>query len=758
MDIRIANPAGFCFGVSQIDQKAQDALNAHDKTIYSYGPLVHNSSYVKRREAEGIHVLEDWDAARANLDADSVVILRAHGVTREERRALEETGATLIDGTCPVLLGIYRKAQAMEREGYRILVVGDPEHPEVKALVSYLHRPLVVQTPEEAAQVTAEEPLFVISQTTNRRQHFDAVVAALPVAVRHVDLPTICQATRKRQQAAAQLAQDVDAMIVVGGLNSSNTEKLRQVVEKEGIHVQKVEEFGQLTLQEWSKFNRIGVTAGASTPDWIIEEVVRGMENFSREDFMEQIEDSMVKIFPRDIVKGTVIAVKDDEVYVDIRYRADGIIKSDEMTDEERKDTHQSFHEGDEIDVYVIKMDDGEGNVVLSTRRVEGLKNWEKLVEKYEAGETVEAQITGENRGGLVANVMGINGFIPASQIATYFVKNFKQYVGQTVTAKFLSIDERKRRVVLSIRAVLEEQLDDVWEKIVVGEKVKGKVVRMTDFGAFVDLGGVDGLIHVSDISWQRIEKPSDVLEIGQEVEPVVLKANRDRNRISLGLKQLTPKPFEIFKQNNKPGDVVKGTIVNLLDFGAFVRLDEGVEGLIHVSQIAHRHVEKPSDEFNVGQELEVKILDIDEERQRIALSTRALEEPKDHAADEAAPEVEGEAPFREAQYDASRFERREAPQKPQREKRQPREKKQQPKISFSTGDDIGTNLGDLIAAQMGLLNEEVEEPEETEAQASAEESVETAEVETTAEEVAEEPEAEESAEAEGEETENPEA
>ena len=287
-------------------------------------------------------------------------------------------------------------------------------------------------------------------------------------------------------------------------------------------------------------------------------------------------------------------------------------------------------------------------------------------MEKYEAGETVEAMITGENRGGLVANVMGINGFIPASQIATYFVKNFKQYIGQTLECKFLSVDERKRRVVLSARAVLEEQLDSVWDKIVVGETIKGKVVRMTDFGAFVDLGGVDGLIHVSDISWQRIEKPSDILEIGQEVEPIVLKANRERNRISLGLKQLMPKPFEVFKEKNKPGDVVKGTVVNLLDFGAFVRLDEGVEGLIHVSQIAHHHVEKPSDEFNIGQELEVKILEIDEERQRIALSTRALEEPPVAEKQEGTEEAEGEAAPRH--IDTSKFERHEQPKAKQQQ------------------------------------------------------------------------------------------
>lgn len=715
MNIQVADHAGFCFGVREIDRKASEALaRANGRSVYSYGPLVHNAQYVARREEEGIHVLQSLSEAK-QLDEQSILLLRAHGVTVEERKQLEATGAEIVDGTCPVLLNIYRLLQKKQEEGYRCVIIGDPKHPEVVAMRSRLDEDaLILSSTQDAASVRSKKPLFVVSQTTNREDYFEDVIAAIPKQVKVTVQKTICRATEERQKACAKLAREVDLMIVIGGKHSSNTDKLRQVAEKETKNVQQIEVFNDFALQNHPILNRIGITAGASTPDWIIEEVVRGMENFTKEDFMEQIEDSMVKIYPRDIVKGTVISVKDDEVYVDIRYRADGIIKTDEMTDEERGNTHEHFHEGEEIDVYVIKLDDGEGNVMLSTRRVEGLKNWTKLMEKYEAGETVEALITGDNNGGLVANVMGINGFIPASQIATYFVKNFKQYIGQTLECKFLSVDERKRRVVLSARAVLEEQLDSVWEKIVVGETIKGKVVRMTDFGAFIDLGGVDGLIHVSDISWQRIEKPSDVLEIGQEVEPIVLKANRDRNRISLGLKQLMPKPFEIFKQNHKPGDVLKGTVVNLLDFGAFVRLDDGVEGLIHVSQIAHHHVEKPSDEYNIGQELEVKILEIDEERQRIALSTRALEEP----TVEAKQDGEGEEKKAEPRHiDASKFERREAAPKAKQPK-QPRERrKPQATLDFDQSDDIGTNLGDLIAAQMNLVDEspiaDEEEPKE---------------------------------------------
>ncbi len=399
------------------------------------------------------------------------------------------------------------------------------------------------------------------------------------------------------------------------------------------------------------------------------------MDNFSNEEFMEQVKDSMIRIYPKDIVKGKVINVKDSEVFVDIKYRADGIIKLDEMSKDEAADPTKAFYEGQEIDVFVIKLDDGEGNVALSTRRVEGLKNWQNLLKAFEAAETVKATVTDENTGGLVVNVMGINGFVPASQITTYFVKNFKQYVGKELDCKILSIDEKKKRVVLSSKAILSEKLDKVWENLVVDAVVTGKVVRMVDFGAFVDLGGVDGLIHVSDISWDRIEKPSDVLEIGQEVQVKILKANREKNRVSLGMKQLTEKPFDLFLKNNKVGDLVKGQIVNLLDFGAFVRLPEGVEGLIHVSQVSNEHVEKPSDVLNIGQEVETKILEIDTENQRISLSIRALLKPI------------------ETVKENKKF--TEKPAKKERVEREPKQNNQS--ANFEEENAFGSNLGELL-------------------------------------------------------------
>ncbi|MDU5504001.1 MAG: 30S ribosomal protein S1, partial [Anaerococcus vaginalis] len=369
------------------------------------------------------------------------------------------------------------------------------------------------------------------------------------------------------------------------------------------------------------------VIAGASTPDQVIEEVVNRMDDLTNEELMNSIEDSMKKIYPRDVVSGTIIDVKDDEVFVDIQYRADGIVKLDEMTEEERENPKEKFEIGQEVEVYVIKLDDGEGNVALSTRRVEGMKNWKNLREAYENDQTVEGSVIGANKGGLTAKVMGINGFIPASQIAPYFVKNFKKFVGENWDLKIISIDERKNRLVLSRKDIVEEKLDEQWDELEEGQVITGKVARLTDFGAFIEIGSLDGLLHVSDIAWTRVEHPRDVLNIGDDIEVKILKLNKEKNRISLGRKQLLEKPFAQFVNEHEIGDVITGKVVNLLDFGAFVEVSEGVEGLIHVSEISWDHVEKPSDELNVGDEVEVKILSVDPEEEKIGLSMKALKE-----------------------------------------------------------------------------------------------------------------------------------
>ena len=656
MIIKIADHAGFCGGVKRAVKIAEEAVSFKGDT-YSLGPIVHNKQQTEALEKKGLQVLEDYKEQETGN-----IVIRSHGAAKSVVEDMENRGFNVIDATCPVLLKIYEKIKEKEEE-YQIVIIGDPEHPEIIGIAGQLEQyPIIVNTYDESEKIKNQEYLYIISHSTNSMEIFLELSVIIDRSNAYVLIDnTICNATRNRQQATEELSKDVEAMITIGGLNSSNTNKLYEITKKHCKNTFRIETVDDLSLQEVLKFNTIGITAGASTPDWIIEEVVNVMDNYSK-DFMEQVEDSITKIYPKDIVKGRVLYVRDNEVAVDIGYRSDGLIKHDEISSDESVKPQDLFKPEQEIEVYVIKMDDGEGNVVLSTRRVEGLKNWENLVDAYNADETVEAQVVREVKGGLLATVKGINAFIPGSQVTTHYVKDLSQYVGQTLECKIINVDDRKKRLVLSSRKIQEQEqqvkIDEAWENINVDETIKGTVQRLTDFGAFVDLGGVDGLIHISDISWKRIKHPSDVLNVGDEVEVIVLRANKERNRISLGLKQLTKKPFDEFVENNKEGDVVKGEVVNLLDFGAFVRLQEGVEGLVHVSQISYDHVEKPSDELEVGQELDVKILEINPENKRIALSIKGTQpepqKPEKKAEPKKAPKKK--VSYSEPVYEESDF------------------------------------------------------------------------------------------------------
>lgn len=624
MKVIVAKNSGFCNGVRRSVDLANKASEKNIKT-YTLGPLVHNPTQVKMLEKKGASVVDENEVLKIK---NSQIVIRSHGVSEKLKENLKNNSNEVVDATCPVLLNIYKKIIEKEKEGYTVVIIGDKEHPEIKAMASYVNNGIIIKDETEAKNITNMSKLYVVSQTTNRIDFFENIAHELEKTNDDVVIEnTICNATRLRQKACKSLSKEVDCMIVVGGFNSSNTNKLYQIAQKYCENVQRIETVKDLPLQKLSNFNIIGVIAGASTPDQVIEEVVNRMDDLTNEELMNSIEDSMKKIYPRDVVNGTIIDVKDDEVFVDIQYRADGIVKLDEMTEEQRENPKDNFEIGQEVEVYVIKLDDGEGNVSLSTRRVEGMKNWKNLREAYENDQTVEGDVTGANKGGLTARVMGINGFVPASQIAPYFVKNFKKFVGEHWDLKIISIDERKNRLVLSRKDIVEEKLDEQWDELEEGQVITGKVARLTDFGAFIEIGSLDGLLHVSDIAWTRVEHPKDVLNIGDDIEVKILKLNKEKNRISLGRKQLLEKPFAEFTNEHEVGDVITGKVVNLLDFGAFVEVSEGVEGLIHVSEISWDHVEKPSDELNVGDEVEVKILSIDPEEEKIGLSIKALKE-----------------------------------------------------------------------------------------------------------------------------------
>lgn len=673
---------------------------------YINGDLVHNENVVNYLEKLGLKKYE------TNIPRNKKVIIRSHGVCKEIKEKLIANQNEIIDLTCPCLKAIYKNIIKWYNNNYKIVIVGNKSHPEVKAMNSLIdYKAIVVSTTKEANEIFGYNNLYVISQTTNILEKFIDISDIINSNNKNVIIEnTICAATRKRQDSAYELAKRTNAMIVIGSKTSANSNKLFEICKKVNNNTFFINSAKELDLSKILKYNNIGITAGASTPSWIIEEVASLMENLSKDEFMEQVEDSITRVSPRDIVKGEIIYVTDDEVIVNIGYKADGIVKLDELSTDENVKPKDLYKEGQEIEVYVIKLDDGEGNVVLSTRRVESLKNWETLVEDFKNENTVTVKITKDIKGGLLGIVKGVVAFLPGSQITTHFVKDFSKYIGMDLDCKIISIDEKKRRLVVS-RKVIEEaenqkKLEEAWSKLEEGQVLTGKVARLTDFGAFISLGDIDGLAHVSDISWNRINKPSDVLTVGDEVEVLILKLNDEKKRISLGIKQLTKKPFEQFMEDNKVGDVVKGTVVNLVDFGAFVRLKEGVEGLIHISQISHNHIEKASDELNVGQEVDVKILEINPEEKRIALSIKALTEP----------------PKRE---DAPISDDGNKPQRPRRKRNENREKKRTKEIEGFKNEDLDTSIGALLDFKFSDSEEPLEKVEDKVETVDAENAVE---------------------------------
>jgi len=639
VEIILADKAGFCFGVKRAVEMTEKELKNSDDKIYSLGPLIHNPQAVKKFEEKGLKTIDEIGEIN-----NSKVVIRSHGVSKEVVDKMVEQNLDIIDSTCPYVKSVHKKVEEFHKQGYNIVIVGDKNHPEIIGINGWCNNEaFIINSEEEALNLPKMDKVCVVSQTTNTQEKFITLSHIVKDKGDEVKIfNTICNATNQRQEACKEVAKKVDAMIVIGGYHSSNTKKLADISKKYCEHVYHIETKDELPLEELKKFNKIGITAGASTPDWIIKEVIEIMENINNNEMLEAIESSFTTIRRGDIVKGKVIFVTDNEVMVNINYKSDGIITKDELSNDPDVNLKDLFNQGDEIDVYVVKLDDGEGNVVLSTKRVDEFKSWDIIENSYKEKERVECKVLNVVKGGLSVLVHGINGFMPASQISLNYVSDLNPYKGKTLIAKIIDFDRSRRRIILSRKEVEREELNnkrkELWESLEVDQIREGVVQRLTDFGAFVDLGGVDGLIHISDLSWNRIKHPSEVVTEGQRVNVKVLSFDKEKNRISLGLKQTVEEPWVAFSKNVSIGDIVEGIVVNLLDFGAFVRLKEGVDGLLHVSQISKEHVNKPSDVLNIGDKIKVKVIDINGEDKKISLSLKDAIEAEENENEESLP------------------------------------------------------------------------------------------------------------------------
>ncbi len=635
MKVIVAKTAGFCFGVKRAVDFAYSKVG--QPNIYTYGPIIHNKEVTKDLDEKGIKIIDDLEDGK-----NGEIIIRSHGVPPSVYKKLETENIEYTDCTCPFVKKIHnivRKSYVDEKKS--IIIVGSSEHPEVIGINGECdNTALIIDSIENAQKIELNRDIeyALVVQTTFQIDVYNKIILTLLEKSDNIKVNnTICSATSDRQKEAVEIAGKVDIMIVLGDKNSSNTRKLYEISRKICENVYFCETISDLRLKNLKKDVTIGVTAGASTPPDIIKEAVSAMSEMENKSFEEMLNESLVQLRSGEVVKGKVLSINEDngEVAVDLKYKSDGIIPKSEFTDDDSVNPADVVKVGDEIEVYVVRVNDGDGNVLLSKKKVDADKNFIAIEEAYNEHKTVNGKITDVVKGGLIANVDGVRVFVPSSQISNRYVEDLSSFVGNSYDFEILEFDKSRARtrIVAGRKALVQKEIDEkkakVFATINVGDRIEGTVSRIVEFGAFVDLGGVDGLIHISEMSWGRVKKVTDVLKVGDKVTVTVLDVNPEKGKISLSLKDLNADPWNTAAEKYAVGNVVAGKVVRMVPFGAFIELEEGVDGLVHISQIAYKHVEKPEDELTVGQEIQAKVTELDLDNKKISLSIKeTLEKP----------------------------------------------------------------------------------------------------------------------------------
>ena len=658
-EVLLAETAGFCAGVRRaVDIAEREAEKGPCRTL---GVLVHNRAVTGDLAKLGVGVLDEPENARPG----ERIILRSHGASPAQLRALERAGAEVVSAVCPAVERIHRIVREDDARGMQIVILGQRGHPEVEATRGWCSDARVFQTPEEISEFAAENPDFfqkrlsVVMQTTASPKITGECVKILKNFCTFAKISdTICATTEHRQQEAVRLSDRCQAMVVVGDPHSANSRELAEVCRRSGAAVFFLSDAGQLDLAALRSFSTVGVTAGASVPPRIIKEVYHKMideikaegivqdpetETVAAEEpvaaaaepetFEELLERSIKTLHTGQKVTGTVTRIGATEIEVELGAKQAGFISMDELTDDPSVKPEDIVKIGDTIETYVMRVNDVEGTVSLSKKRVDSSKVWENINEAKENRTVLEGTVTEENKGGVVVNVKGVRVFVPASQSGLPKDAPLTPLVGTKVKLRVIEVNQSRRRVVGSIRQAAGEErrarAEQIWNEIEIGKTYTGVVKSLTSYGAFVDIGGIDGMVHVSELSWSRIKQPSDVLKVGDTVEVHVLGFDKEKKKISLGYRKDEDNPWTKFTNTYQVGDVAEVKIVKLMEFGAFAEVLPGVDGLIHISQIADHRIGKPGEVLSVGQMVNVKIIDIDQEKKKISLSIRALLAPQ---------------------------------------------------------------------------------------------------------------------------------
>lgn len=632
MEILLAKSAGFCFGV----QRAVDTAYEHadEKNVYTYGQIIHNEEVVGDLAKHGVKIIEDDELDQIK---DSKVIIRSHGAEKRVYDILEKNGNEIIDATCPFVKKIHNIVMDECGKGHTVIIIGDRKHPEVKGIMGWcMSEPVVIGTEEEAEEFVQSclngkykpsENISIVSQTTFNYRKFHNVVDIIRNKLYNVTAyKTICNATSVRQREAQEIASKVDAMIVIGGRNSSNTQKLYEISKKECENTYYIQTLVDLDLTTFESVSRVGITAGASTPNKLIKEVHGRMDEMNFAELLEN-DESRGSIKTGEIVEGRVIDVKPDEIIVDISYKSDGVIPRNEYTNTPNADLTELVHVGDAITAKVVKTNDGEGSVLLSYKRVAAEKANEKLEAALESGEILTGKVVQVVSGGLNVMYDETRVFIPASLVSDTYEKNLDKYLDQDVEFVLTEYQPKKRRIIGNRKQIIvarkAEAAKELFDRIEVGMTVEGVVKNVTSFGAFIDLGGADGLLHISEMSWGRVEDPKSVLKVGDKVKAFI--KNIDGEKIALSLKFDDTNPWLNADEKYAPGTVVTGKVARMADFGAFIELEPGVDALLHVSQISYEHVNKPEDVYKVGDVVEAEVVECNAADKKISLSVKSL-------------------------------------------------------------------------------------------------------------------------------------
>ena len=642
-EVTRAENSGFCFGVKQAIEKTEEQvrLNENGKKIYTCGPLIHNKLVTDDLESKGVFILESLDDA----NKEDILIVRSHGEGKAFWDQVKKRELTVVDATCPFVSKIHSLVSEASEEGYHIVIIGDKNHPEVKGIKGWSHGNTTIVNSEEEASLIEEDNLFIVCQTTIKKELLDIIVRAFDDAgKKYIVKNTICNATASRQKNCMELAAKSDAMVVIGGKNSSNTQKLYEIAKKHCANTFFVEKIEDLPLHQLTKCNKIGVAAGASTPECVIKEVIATMSEMNMMDLMDDIEKSLRLPRIGEVVNGKVHQVTEKEIIVNMGCKKDGVVPASEVTLEGDQKLTDLFKDGDEIQAKVIKTDDGDGVILLSKKKLEANEHWNEINEAYENGKVLNVKIVRQVNGGVIAAYKEVTGFIPLSQLSDKFVENAEEFIGQAMDIKVTRVDLKKNRAVFSHKAVIvedrQQKLAEIWNSLNVDDIVEGTVMRFTDYGAFVDLGGIDGLLHISEISWGKLKHPKEVLQIGDKVKVMILSMNEEKGKISLGLKQTTPEPWAVINEKYAVDQIVEGKVVQIKEYGAFIELEPGLDGLVHISEVANKRVTSIAEELELGQAVEAKILEIDTERKRISLSIKQAA-PEAEVCEEAVEEVE---------------------------------------------------------------------------------------------------------------------